>query len=46
MSPKMLRYITVLLGFLMAAFVVVLYYMQTGFLEGFEARTYDMRFKA
>jgi adenylate cyclase len=30
----------------MAAFVVVLYYMQTGFLEGFEARTYDMRFKA
>ncbi len=46
MSPKRLRYITVLLGFLMAAFVVVLYYMQTGFLEGFEARTYDMRFKA
>jgi len=42
----MLRYITVLLGFLMAAFVVVLYYMQTGFLEGFEARTYDLRFKA
>ncbi len=25
---------------------MVLYYMQTGFLEGFEARTYDMRFKA
>jgi adenylate cyclase len=46
MSPKRLRYITVLLGFLMAAFVVVLYYMQTGFLQGFEARTYDMRFKA
>ena len=46
MSPKMLRYITLLLGFLMAAFVVVLYYMQTGFLEGFEAKTYDMRFKA
>lgn len=45
MSPKRLRYVTVLLGFLMAAFVVVLYYMQTGFLEGFEARTYDMRFK-
>jgi adenylate cyclase len=46
MSPKRLRYITVLLGFLMASFVVVLYYMQTSFLEGFEARTYDIRFKA
>ncbi len=46
MSPKGLRHITVLLGLLTATFMVVLYYMQVGFLEGFEARTYDMRFKA
>jgi adenylate cyclase len=46
MSPKRLRHITVLLGLLTATFMVVLYYMQVGFLEGFEARTYDMRFKA
>ncbi|MBW2647711.1 MAG: CHASE2 domain-containing protein, partial [Deltaproteobacteria bacterium] len=45
-SPKIFRYITVLLGFLMVTFVVALYYMQPDFLEGVEANTYDMRFKA
>jgi adenylate cyclase len=45
-SPKRFGYITVLFGFLMAAFVVALYYMQPDFLEGVEANTYDMRFKA
>lgn len=46
MSPKRLKCITVVLGFMTAALVVVLYYMQANFLEGFEAKTYDMRFKA
>jgi len=46
MSSKKLKYITVLLSLFIAAFVVVLYYMQTGFLDSFEARTYDIRFKA
>ena len=46
LSPKRLRSLTVLLGVLMAAFVVVLYCMHTSFLEDFEARSYDIRFKA
>lgn len=45
MTPKRLRHITVLLGLLAATFTVVLYCMQAGFLESFEALTYNMRFK-
>jgi adenylate cyclase len=35
---------TILITFLVFA-VIVIYYMQTPFLEGFEARTYDLRFR-
>lgn len=38
--------ISLLLSISVVVLVLVLYYMQIGVLESFEARTYDMRFKA
>jgi CHASE2 domain-containing sensor protein len=46
MSPKKAKHITIFLGITVTFLVVGLYYMQIGFIESFEARTYDMRLKS